>query len=240
MMKKLLSLLIALLFTCTTIPAFSSEDPRIDELTAALDEVMQGTLARDAANRTEAELMAPKLKTLSEITTKDLAVFAANKKLDNTKVQDAYYSALANALSAQLMIDPDSASQYKAVQQRLDQRSGSSASSGTSSAQKQNASTTSRSTNTPDRNTNNTPDRAASTSSGNTTASSGSSQKQNASTTSRSTNTPDRNTYNTPDRNTPDHNTPDRNTPDHNTPDRNSPDRNTPDRNTRNSPDRNT
>ena len=175
MMKKLFSLLLALLFICTTIPAFSSEDPRVDEINAALDEVMRGTYAYAAGNRTAAEAMAPQLKVLSEITSKDLSVYAVDRKLDTVQVQNAYYTALANTLEAQLLLDPASASQYASVRSRIDQRSAAPSASGVPASQQ--SSSTSRNTNTPDRNTYNTPDR-------------------------NTPDTPDRNTRNSPDRDT--------------------------------------
>ena len=196
MMKKLCSLLMALLLLCTTIPAFASEDPRVDEINTALDGVMNGSYAFAAQTPEAAKPLAAGLDVLASITVKEIAVYAAERKLDQTQVLDAYYTALYNALDAHLMLVPASAGQYSAILEILSKQTVQPSDAAQPSAAAQppaesapsTKSGSSSTTTTRNRNTHNTPDR-------------------------NTHNTPDRNTRNTPD--TPDRNT--RNSPDRNT-----------------------
>jgi len=209
MMKKLFAALLSLILVLAGVSALASDDGTAYDAfatfasgassDACLDEVMNGAYAAAPKNTADAQKMAPKLEQLIAVSTKDISVYAAENGHTDTKVRDAYYTALANVLDAELMLNPESEARYQDVKALLALQAENGKSSQTSiksssSSKTNKTSSVNRNTNTPDRNTRNTP------------------------------NTPDRNTRNTP--NTPDRNTRNTpNTPDRNT--RNSPDRNT-------------
>ena len=228
-MKKLFAALLSMIFVLTGAMALASDDGTAYDAfatfasgassDACLDEVMSGAFAAAPKTSADAQKMAPKLEQLIAVSTKDISVYAAEKGHTDAKVRDAYYTALANVLDAELMLNPESESRYQDVKALLALQ----AESKTAEKAKITSSSSSSSSS------------AKTSASSSKTSSASSSSKTSSGNKNRNTNTPDRNTRNTP--NTPDRNT--RNTP--NTPDRNTRNTpNTPDRNTRNSPDRNT
>ena len=117
-MKKLLSLALALALLAapvaahaTALDAFqallSEEDAPAAETTAGeacLEDVLAGRYADPGS---DAGAVAEALRALTSVTARDLAACAAKKGLSVAQVRNAWYKALAAALSAELAANPD-------------------------------------------------------------------------------------------------------------------------------------
>lgn len=85
-------------------------------VTQQLDDVMNGVYATEPADTASAQQLAPALSTLSAITSRQLSQYASQKGLAVEQVRNAYYKSLANALRAEIMINPASQEQYRNIQ----------------------------------------------------------------------------------------------------------------------------
>ena len=81
-----------------------------------LAEIMAGVYATAPTDTLAATEMAGHLRYLTGITTRDIASFASANQYPVAQVRNAYYMALANALRAEIMINPASEERYRNVQ----------------------------------------------------------------------------------------------------------------------------
>lgn len=132
-MKKILSLILAAILLTTASAALAGGEPdALDAFTALtgtaidptaavtseqyLDKVMNDEYAAAPADMAAAQKMAPELRGLSAVTTKDIAVYAVDKSLPAAQVRNKYFRSLANVLSAEIMVNPASEESYKNIQ----------------------------------------------------------------------------------------------------------------------------
>lgn len=223
-----------------------------------LDEIMTGMYAHPVTDQQLAAAIAPALDGIAQITSADIAAYAAGNNLTVEKVRNTYFRSLANVLRADIMVNPSAEDQMRSTQLVLslflydDDASDAARDTIRRSMTRENAQTIADNYNLPlsfvefmimddDWDDSDYLNDAAWTASANYTWSYGDTPDLTPDNTpdytsvsapaaaSKSTKSYTNTPDYTPDRNTPDK-TPDRNTPD-NTPDRNTPD-NTPDRNT--------
>ena len=81
-----------------------------------LDDIMAGKYAAAPADIAAAEALAADLEALSSITGGNLAAYASARGLKVAQVRNAYYKALANVLSAEIMARPASEQKYRNIQ----------------------------------------------------------------------------------------------------------------------------
>jgi len=97
--------------------ALSNADGK--EFYSLLDKVMAGDYGPVGKDRVLAEQMAGDLEALSRISNRDLASYASDCELKMAQVRNAYYKALAAAVEAGMLIDPEKEERYGSVQQML-------------------------------------------------------------------------------------------------------------------------
>jgi len=126
-MKKILLFALALVMTLTAASAETALDAfnalaagtTNDTFFAAetlLDDVMAEAYVFHQLTDDDAARIAPDLTRLSEITSKDIAAYAADKDYYVGQVRNAYYRALAAALSAEIRVNPASEEKYQNIQ----------------------------------------------------------------------------------------------------------------------------
>ena len=93
----------------------TQEDPS-DPAAGLLGQIMAGKYAAVPADMQAAAEMAQDLDPLCGITNKDLAAFAAENEMSLIQVRNAYYTALAHVLEAQIRVNPSSVEKYANIQ----------------------------------------------------------------------------------------------------------------------------